>query len=122
MKAMRNKRKDSSISTRIDKSLNEKLEKVILRTGKTKGEQVRYIIKKHIEIEDRKARGEVVCYMPILEVKEIIKTLAELEKIKCDRNNCGISDETIKIIDNIIKNLEKILLYKLDSKYVKEDM
>lgn len=114
-------RKDIPVSTRIDENLNKKLEDMIVRTGKTKGEQVRIAIKRFIQINDRLREGESMTWLPHIEVEQCKKTLTELDEILSMKNDLKISDQTISIINMIIDSLELKLLNELKKKFPDED-
>lgn len=114
-------RKDFPISTRIDENLNEKLEKVISRTGKTKGEQVRIAIKRFIQVNERIRGGESMAWLPHIEVDQCKKTLTELDEILSMKDDLKMSDSTAMIINTVIDSLEWKLLNELKKKFPDED-
>lgn len=114
-------RKDVPVSTRIDENLNEKLEDMIVRTGKTKGEQVRIAIKRFVQINDRLRDGESMTWLPHIEVEQCKKTLTELDEILSMKDDLKMSDSTVMIINTIIDSLEWKLLSELKKKFPEED-
>ena len=95
-------RKDFPISTRIDENLNEKLEEIISRTGKTRGEQVRIAIKRFVQINERLRDGESMAWLPHIEVDQCKRTLTELDEILSMKDDLKMSDSTVIIINTII--------------------
>jgi len=114
-------RKDFPISTRIDENLNEKLEAIISRTGKTRGEQVRIAIKRFIQINERIREGESMTWLPHLEVEQYKRTLTELDEILSMKDDLKMSDSTVMIINSIIDSLEWSLLNELKKKFPDEN-
>ena len=114
-------RKDFPISTRIDEDLNKKLEKIISRTGKTRGEQVRIAIKRFIQTSERLNAGESMAWLPNIEVDQCKRTLTELDEILSMKDDLKMSDSTKMIINTIINSLEWKLLSELKKKFPDED-
>lgn len=114
-------RKDFPISTRIDDKLNEKLERVIARTGKTRGEQVRIAIKRFIQTSEKLEAGESMAWLPHIEVDQCKRTLTELDEILSMKDDLKMSDSTVAIINTIIDSLEWKLLSELKKKFPDED-
>lgn len=114
-------RKDFPISTRIDEDLNKKLEKIISRTGKTRGEQVRIAIKRFIQTSERLNAGESMAWLPNIEVDQCKRTLTELDEILSMKDDLKMSDSTKMIINTIIDSLEWKLLSELKKKFPDED-
>lgn len=110
-------RKDYPISTRIDEHLNKRLESIIERTGKTKGEQVRVAVKRFVEISERLETGESINWIPKLELEAYRKTLTELDEILDMANDLKLSESTVKVINSVIDTLEWSLLSELKKKY-----
>lgn len=110
-------KKDYPISTRIDEHLNKRLESIIERTGKTKGEQVRVAVKRFVEISERLETGESINWIPKLELEAYRKTLTELDEILDMANDLRLSESTIKVINSVIDTLEWSLLSELKKKY-----
>ena len=110
-------KKDYPISTRIDEHLNKRLESIIERTGKTKGEQVRVAIKRFVEISERLGTGESINWIPKLELEACRKTLTELDEILDMANDLKLSESTVKVINSVIDTLEWSLLSELKKKY-----
>lgn len=115
------KRKDVPVSTRIDEILNEKLEDIIVQTGKTKGEQVRIAIKRFIQVNDRLREGESIAWLPHIEVEQCKKTLTELDEILSMKDDLKMSDSTVRVINAIIDSLEWKLLSELKKKFPDEN-
>lgn len=114
-------RKDFPISTRIDENLNEKLEDIISRTGKTRGEQVRIAIKRFIQTSERLRAGESMAWIPAIEMEQCKRTLTELDEILSMKDDLKISDSTVMIINSIIDSLEWSLLNELKKKFPDEN-
>lgn len=114
-------RKDFPVSTRIDEGLNDKLEEIISRTGKTKGEQVRIAIKRFVQINDKLIDGESMTWLPNLEVEQCKRVLAELDEILIMKDDLKMSDSTVMIINTIIDSLEWKLLSELKKKFPDEE-
>lgn len=114
-------RKDFPISTRIDEDLNKKLERIISRTGKTRGEQVRIAIKRFIQTSERLNAGESMTWLPNIEVDQCKRTLTELDEILSMKDDLKMSDSTKMIINTIIDSLEWKLLSELKKKFPDED-
>lgn len=114
-------RKDFPISTRIDEDLNKKLERIISRTGKTRGEQVRIAIKRFIQTSERLNAGESMAWLPNIEVDQCKRTLTELDEILSMKDDLKMSDSTKMIINTIIDSLEWKLLSELKKKFPDED-
>lgn len=114
-------RKDFPISTRIDEDLNKKLERIISRTGKTRGEQVRIAIKRFIQTSERLNAGESMAWLPNIEVEQCKRTLTELDEILSMKDDLKMSDSTKMIINTIIDSLEWKLLSELKKKFPDED-
>jgi len=110
-------KKDYPISTRIDEHLNKRLESIIERTGKTKGEQVRVAVKRFVEISERLETGESINWIPKLELEAYRKTLTELDEVLDMANDLKLSESTIKVINSVIDTLEWSLLSELKKKY-----
>jgi len=110
-------KKDYPISTRIDEHLNKRLESIIERTGKTKGEQVRVAVKRFVEISERLETGESINWIPKLELEAYRKTLTELDEILDMANDLKLSESTVKVINSVIDTLEWSLLSELKKKY-----
>ena len=110
-------KKDYPISTRIDEHLNKRLESIIERTGKTKGEQVRVAVKRFVEISERLETGESINWIPKLELEAYRKTLTEFDEILDMANDLKLSESTVKVINSVIDTLEWSLLSELKKKY-----
>jgi len=110
-------KKDYPISTRIDEHLHKRLESIIERTGKTKGEQVRVAVKRFVEISERLETGESINWIPKLELEAYRKTLTELDEILDMANDLKLSESTVKVINSVIDTLEWSLLSELKKKY-----
>ena len=110
-------KKDYPISTRIDEHLNKRLESIIERTGKTKGEQVRVAVKRFVEISERLETGESINWIPKLELEAYRKTLTELDEVLDMANDLKLSESTVKVINSVIDTLEWSLLSELKKKY-----
>lgn len=114
-------RKDFPISTRIDDNLNERLERVMSRTGKTRGEQVRIAIKRFIQTSEKLEAGESIAWLPHFEVDQCKRTLTELDEILSMKDDLKISDSTVRVINTIIDSLEWELLGELKKKFPDEE-
>ena len=114
-------KKDYPISTRIDEHLNKRLESIIERTGKTKGEQVRVAVKRFVEISERLETGESINWIPKLELEAYRKTLTELDEILDMANDLKLSESTVKVINSVIDTLEWSLLNELKKKFPDEN-
>lgn len=110
-------KKDYPISTRIDENLKKRLESIIERTGKTKGEQVRIAIKRFVEISERLETGESINWIPKLELESYRKTSTELDEILDMANDLQLSESTVKVINSVIDSLEWSLLNELKKKF-----
>ena len=111
------KKHSVQISSRINKEVSDKLEKIISETGVTKGEQVRIAINKYTELYEIIKSGKNISFIPNLEIDESIKVLNELEKITKEDNEIKISDKTKDVIGSLIVGIECGIIPKLKNKH-----